>query len=100
MVGRTKHTAHRTSGQFIVLSSMAGAQGTYRSGKTTRVGTEAGRKALESLCPSYLNGDSGVSCSYFFRFSSAIFESKGFFVLFCFKLQCFFLKLIRFPKKG
>lgn len=75
------NTQHRTNGQFTVLAgfNMAGAQDTYGHVKAARAGTEAGRKALESLCPSYMSGDSGIRCSYFFMFSSGTSESKGFF---------------------
>lgn len=62
--------------------SVAGAQGTYENDRAARAGTEAGRTALESLRPSYLNWDSRVSCFYFLIFSSTISESKGLFILF------------------
>lgn len=56
---------------------MAGAQGTYGSGRAERAGTETGTKALEPLCSSYLSGDSRVGSSYFFTFSSTVSDPKA-----------------------
>lgn len=78
--GEDSDMAHRTRGQInhCVKFCVAGAQSTNGGGRAARAGTETGRKAF---CPSYVWGDSRVSCAYFFTFSSTISELKGFFVV-------------------
>lgn len=75
--GGRRHRTRDKETTACAKFSVAGAQGTYGSGRAERAGTETGTKALRPLCSSYLSGDPRVSSSYFFTFSSTVSDLKA-----------------------